>query len=182
MLQAENEWRVRVRLPVAEKLNWPTRTPRCHSGNDDEDLFDSDDDEDDFFGEEDDDDAENLPGELWTREYEKLQRRRAEEQHHSDPVHKQQVQRQAIVVQQAQLQEEEEREGPRVLSALTTTQTNRAADGTVTTKVVLKRRFADGSEETHEKSHTFNDNDVGAEQPITKTEEKEKQAKGWFWS
>ncbi|OTA37090.1 hypothetical protein BTJ68_03158 [Hortaea werneckii EXF-2000] len=44
-----------------------------------------------------------------------------------------------------------------VLSSLTTTQTTRMPDGTVTTKVVLKQRFADGREETEEKLHTYHD-------------------------
>lgn len=73
-----------------------------------------------------------------------------------------------------------------VLSSLTTTQTTRLPDGTVTTKIVLKQRFADGREETQEKVHTYHDPSqerhehqrlderLDAEQP--------KKKKGWFWS
>ncbi|KXL48660.1 hypothetical protein M433DRAFT_152216 [Acidomyces richmondensis BFW] len=73
-----------------------------------------------------------------------------------------------------------------ILSSLTTTQTTRLPDGTVTTKVVLKQRFADGREETQEKVHTYQeptqkqqehqrlDDTVDVEQP--------KKKKGWFWS
>ncbi|KAK0945035.1 hypothetical protein LTR29_003382 [Friedmanniomyces endolithicus] len=42
-----------------------------------------------------------------------------------------------------------------VLSSLTTTHTTRLPDGTVTTKVLLKQRFADGREESEEKVHTY---------------------------
>jgi hypothetical protein len=63
---------------------------------------------------------------------------------------------------------------PGVLSALTTTQTIRSPDGTVTTKVVLKQRFSDGREETSESVHTTNDAvDPAKEEP---------KPKGWFWS
>ena len=43
---------------------------------------------------------------------------------------------------------------PSVLSTLTTTERTIAPDGTVTTKVVLKKRFADGREESTETVHT----------------------------
>lgn len=61
-----------------------------------------------------------------------------------------------------------------VLSSLTTTETVRLPDGTVTTKVVLKQRFADGREETSERSHTYReDSEVHGE---------ESSKKGWFWA
>jgi hypothetical protein len=61
-----------------------------------------------------------------------------------------------------------------VLSSLTTTETVRLPDGTVTTKVVLKQRFADGREETSECSHTYReDSEVHGEEP---------SKKGWFWA
>ena len=44
--------------------------------------------------------------------------------------------------------------GPDILAQLTTTETTRLPDGTVTTKVVLKQRFADGREEERETVHT----------------------------
>ena len=74
---------------------------------------------------------------------------------------------------------------PEILSQLTTTQTTRLPDGTVTTKVVLKQRFADGREEEHETVHTTH------EQTSVFDEHKSKDVKpqptkreknGWFWS
>lgn len=69
---------------------------------------------------------------------------------------------------------------PGVLSALTTTQTTRLPDGTVTTKVVLKKRFVDGREETSESVHTMHES-LQDEQDHTTTEQRAKK-KGWFWS
>ena len=69
---------------------------------------------------------------------------------------------------------------PSILSQLTTTQTTRLPDGTVTTKVVLKQRFADGREETTESVETRNDQSEQMEQR-RHVEEKPKQ-KGWFWT
>jgi hypothetical protein len=69
---------------------------------------------------------------------------------------------------------------PQVLSTLTTTQTTRLPDGSVKTTVVLKRRFADGREETQESTQTSFDEPsavggaVGQEPP--------KERKSWFWS
>lgn len=68
---------------------------------------------------------------------------------------------------------------PEVLSALTTTETTRLPDGTVTTKVVLKKRFADGREETSESVHTANEN---LEQQRQEGSEDHPKKKGWFWS
>lgn len=69
---------------------------------------------------------------------------------------------------------------PDILSRLTTTQTTRLPDGTVTTKVVMKQRFADGREETHESEQTTHEQtqDMVAEE---ETKKKEKKG-GWFWS
>ncbi|KAK5736335.1 hypothetical protein LTR17_007499 [Elasticomyces elasticus] len=70
-----------------------------------------------------------------------------------------------------------------VLSSLTTTQTTRLADGTVTTKVVLKQRFADGREESKEKVHTYREDTYEQQQVGGKNGEAEKKkAGGWFWS
>ncbi|GAB7360550.1 hypothetical protein MBLNU230_g0435t1 [Neophaeotheca triangularis] len=73
---------------------------------------------------------------------------------------------------------------PAVLSALTTTQTTRLPDGTVTTKVVLKQRFADGREETEEKMHTYLEDEQSADDgrvaQCEKVEEKPRKG-GWFW-
>jgi hypothetical protein len=63
---------------------------------------------------------------------------------------------------------------PNVLSTLTTTETIRLPDGTVTTKVVLKQRFADGREETSERSHTYREESEAREEKASK--------KGWFWA
>ncbi|EME43307.1 hypothetical protein DOTSEDRAFT_103152, partial [Dothistroma septosporum NZE10] len=71
-------------------------------------------------------------------------------------------------------------EKPQVLSALTTSQTTRLPDGTVTTKVILKRRFADGREETEESMHTSKEPSV--EQQKQQPEAEQPKQKGWFWS
>ncbi|KAK4953895.1 hypothetical protein LTR10_008499 [Elasticomyces elasticus] len=70
-----------------------------------------------------------------------------------------------------------------VLSSLTTTRTTRLADGTVTTKVVLKQRFADGREESEEKVHTYREGTSEQQEIGGKNGEAEKKkAGGWFWS
>lgn len=66
-----------------------------------------------------------------------------------------------------------------VLSALTTTHTTRLADGTVTTRVTLKQRFADGREETTESIHTSNEKEAQSRANDQETSEKKS---GWFWS
>ena len=75
---------------------------------------------------------------------------------------------------------------PDVLAQLTTTQTTRSPDGTVTTKVVLKQRFADGTEEERETVHTSREPPSASNEKksqITEQEEKkEKKKAGWFWS
>ncbi|QIX01773.1 hypothetical protein AMS68_007290 [Peltaster fructicola] len=65
---------------------------------------------------------------------------------------------------------------PGILAALTTTQTTRMPDGSVTTKVVLKKRFADGREEITES--------VKVEYPEQAADAKDSSSKprGWFWS
>lgn len=72
---------------------------------------------------------------------------------------------------------------PAVLSSLTTTHRTVLPDGTVTTKVVLKQRFADGREETHESLHTSSEQAQLVE-PVgdDKQEQKERKKGGWFWS
>jgi hypothetical protein len=143
----------------------------------DEDLFDEEDEED--ADEDDDEFAEDLPGELrsqarLTHEYQSELQRRT---------------RSAIEAREKK-EAELETERPRVLSSLTTTQTTRAADGTVTTRVVLKRRFADGSEESNESVQTRHEGQepergVQAKSSLVEAkeaEEKAKKNKGWFWS
>ncbi|KAF2023606.1 hypothetical protein EK21DRAFT_80487 [Setomelanomma holmii] len=85
-----------------------------------------------------------------------------------------------------------------ILSTLTTTERTVAPDGSVTTKVVLKKRFADGREESSETVHTQRGQESqqaphdpwetmrnAARQPTSdkKEEVSEKPKKsGWFWS
>merc|ERR1711963_483325 len=84
---------------------------------------------------------------------------------------------------------------PSILSTLTTTERTVASDGSITTKVVLKKRFADGREESSETVHTqrgqgndqtprdpwkaFHDTQLVQAEP--KNGEK-KKGSGWFWS
>jgi hypothetical protein len=82
-----------------------------------------------------------------------------------------------------------------VLSTLTTTERTVAPDGTITTKVVLKKRFADGREESSETVHTARGQnevkqhedawkamqDAQATPKEDKSSEKKKSS-SWFWS
>jgi hypothetical protein len=84
-----------------------------------------------------------------------------------------------------------------ILSTLTTTERTVAPDGTVTTKVVLKKRFADGREESSETLHTQRGQGVDAQaaipDPIFANKDRappehavfskgSENRKGWFWS
>jgi hypothetical protein len=77
-----------------------------------------------------------------------------------------------------------------ILSTLTTTERTVAPDGTVTTKVMLKKRFADGREESSETLHTQRGQGSdsqgafpGAGFPDRERPSKEQPKKsGWFWS
>lgn len=93
---------------------------------------------------------------------------------------------------------------PSILSTLTTTEQRTLPDGTVTTKVVLKKRFSDGAEEVTERVHTQNAPTPSSQgtllpaaataqgqdpAPETSRNEKKlatttdkKQQGGWFWS
>ena len=73
---------------------------------------------------------------------------------------------------------------PDVLAQLTTTQTTRHPDGTVTTKVVLKQRFADGTEEEHESVHTSKEplSNPGETKAEDVKPEKKGKKSGWFWN
>ena len=87
---------------------------------------------------------------------------------------------------------ERESNRPSVLSTLTTTERTTLQDGTVHTKVVLKKKFSDGREESTETVHT--QNPVPQTQQMAKSgerddgkcerkqESKEKKSRGWFWS
>ncbi|SMQ53650.1 unnamed protein product [Zymoseptoria tritici ST99CH_1A5] len=85
---------------------------------------------------------------------------------------------------EAPLPKDDQPRKPDVLSILSTTQTTRLPDGTVTTKVVLKKRFADGREESTESTHTRNEfAEENAKQQAQLVEDKEeKKSAGWFWS
>ena len=91
---------------------------------------------------------------------------------------------------------ETENNKPSILSTLTTTERTTLQDGTVHTKVVLKKKFADGREESTETVHTQNAVPQGSVQTQqmaksgergdsnneSKQEGKEKKSRGWFWS
>ncbi|KAL1625648.1 hypothetical protein SLS54_003120 [Diplodia seriata] len=64
-----------------------------------------------------------------------------------------------------------------ILSTITTTERNVAADGTVTTKVTLKKRFADGREESSETVNTSRGDPMSQEGG-----DNNKNKGGWFWS
>ena len=84
---------------------------------------------------------------------------------------------------------------PSILSTLTTTERKTLQDGTVHTKVVLKKRFSDGREESTETMHTQNPVPEPHYQPPAKAVKDSdsnkgsseiastaKKNKGWFWS
>ena len=91
---------------------------------------------------------------------------------------------------------ETENNKPSLLSTLTTTERTTLQDGTVHTKVVLKKKFSDGREENTETVHTQNPVPQGSAQiqrmaksrerddgnHERKQEGKEKKSRGWFWS
>jgi hypothetical protein len=84
---------------------------------------------------------------------------------------------------------------PSVLSTLTTTERSVAPDGSVTTKVVLKKRFADGREESSETVHTQRGQEEAQtrdpwralQAPVLPVEDQikpgvNKKRSSWFWS
>ncbi len=85
---------------------------------------------------------------------------------------------------------------PSILSTLTTTERTTLQDGTVHTKVVLKKKFSDGREESTETVHTQNPVSQARtqSQQMAKSRERndgqserrqegtEKKSRGWFWS
>ena len=68
-----------------------------------------------------------------------------------------------------------------VLSSLTTTERTTAPDGTVTTRTVLRKRFADGREESSESVHTQH-REAGAAGAQAEAEVAGQKKGGWFWS
>ncbi|KAI9740492.1 MAG: hypothetical protein M1834_005072 [Cirrosporium novae-zelandiae] len=87
---------------------------------------------------------------------------------------------------------------PSIISTLTTTERTVMPDGSVHTKIVLKKRFADGREESSETVHTSHASDgVSLQQQQLQQQQTPSQAvgkrdpqdretpkgkKGWFWS
>ncbi len=86
---------------------------------------------------------------------------------------------------------------PGVISTLTTTERTTLPDGSVHTKMVLKKRFADGREECTETTHATNGHreEMPRSMPTSKTEKAraveggdemeklgEKKRSGWFWN
>jgi hypothetical protein len=84
---------------------------------------------------------------------------------------------------------------PSILSTLTTTERTVASDGSITTKVVLKKRFADGREESSETVHTQRGQETETQQrdpwrafhethpvPAKPDNNEGNKRSGWFWS
>ncbi|KAH9882547.1 hypothetical protein J1614_000783 [Plenodomus biglobosus] len=78
-----------------------------------------------------------------------------------------------------------------ILSTLTTTERTVTADGLVTTKVVLKKRFADGREESSETIHTQKSDETNSRSQQAwqlqssnagEASSKNVSRSGWFWS
>jgi hypothetical protein len=81
---------------------------------------------------------------------------------------------------------------PSILSTMTTTERTVALDGSITTKVVLKKRFADGREESSESVHTQRGdepsslqnawNNISKPEPRPENKPAPQTKSGWFWS
>lgn len=74
----------------------------------------------------------------------------------------------------------------RIISTITTTEQSTSQDGTIQTKVLVQRRFADGRETTTETVHTqhaqsLDDEKKEADSAETKDNSKDTK-KGWFWN
>ncbi len=97
-------------------------------------------------------------------------------------------------VQQDSSPSDTDSKAPSILSTLTTTEQTTLQDGSVHTKVVLKKRFSDGREESTETVHHQNAvcqtrdavpksiKDEKARTTGKDKEAKEKKSSGWFWS
>ncbi|KAH6638830.1 hypothetical protein C7974DRAFT_122175 [Boeremia exigua] len=78
----------------------------------------------------------------------------------------------------------------KILSTLTTTERTTAPDGTITTKVVLKKRFVDGSGQSSETVHTQRGENIHQSEDSVKamqqspslTSQGDQKKGGWFWS
>ena len=80
---------------------------------------------------------------------------------------------------------------PSLISTLTTTERTTLPDGSVHTKMVLKKRFADGREENTETTHTTKDQrstvvsekaDALKNGGADEAEKPKEKTKGWFWA
>jgi hypothetical protein len=109
------------------------------------------------------------------RELRKGQKELKEAQFEGQKHHDQKQDARQIAIAPISVQSDSNR--PQVLSTLTTTQTTRLPDGSVKTTVVLKRRFADGAEETQESTQTSFD-----ESAASTAGGQDPSKKGWFWS
>ena len=104
-----------------------------------------------------------------------------------------------VLTHQSPLSSRNQEIKPNILSTLTTTERTTLPDGTIHTKVVLKKRFADGREECSETAHTQNPTPKTQYQPprksitdaisregtskgSTKDSNDSTKSKGWFWS
>ena len=157
------------------------------------DAYD-DDEENGEFDEDDDDEEEITELDLYNR-FLGLGNTAAE----SDPISSvlgQSASRSFAHLQHDTSPTETESNKPSILSTLTTTERTTLQDGTVHTKVVLKKKFSDGREESTETVHTQNPVPQGSAQTQQmakswemdddkserKQEGKEKKSRGWFWS
>lgn len=148
----------------------------------DEDEFGDNDDVDD-----DDDDAENTELGVYDRIF--------GSQNPSSSVTARAAARCFANMQQNSSPSNADRKTPNILSTLTTTERTTHQDGSVHTKVVLKKRFSDGREESTETVHHQNAvrQTLDAASKSIKDEEnvgengkdkgtKENKSRGWFWS
>jgi hypothetical protein len=89
-------------------------------------------------------------------------------------------------------EQNQEQNTTKLFSTLTTTERTTAPDGSVVTKVVLKKRFQDGREEIGETVHHSNIGEAASrswEQPLSGGQmesdgklKEGKKSRGWFWS
>ena len=167
-----------------------SRQPENDADEDDDD----DDDDDDFDEDDDDDDEEITELDLYNR-FLGFGNTASE----PDPISSilgQSASRSFAHLQHDSTPTKTENKKPSILSTLTTTERTTLQDGTVHTKVVLKKKFSDGREESTETVHTQNpvpqgsaqaqqmakSRDRDEEKSERRQEGKEKKSRGWFWS
>ena len=165
------------------------------------DADEDDDDDDDDFDEDDDDDDDDDDDEEEITELDLYNRFLGFGNTVSEPDPISSTLNQSASRSFAHLQHDStplgtENNKPSILSTLTTTERTTLQDGTVHTKVVLKKKFSDGREESTETVHTQNPVPQGSAQAqqMAKSRErdegkserrqegKEKKSRGWFWS